>query len=111
MKTSKASRNTLINSKLVPPPIASNQVSNITSLRINPTLLHQAIASCGRAFCFLLFLLLPLAFVSCEKPDLGTEMEENTRSGNHTNDSTGVVEIPIVVDTTWAGVITVEYGL
>ena len=104
-------RNTLINSKLLPPPIASSQVSNITSLRFSPTLLHQAIASCGRAFCFLLLLLLPLAFVSCEKPDLGTEPEENTRSGNHTNDSTGVVEIPIVVDTTWAGVITVEYGL
>ena len=55
--------------------------------------------------------MLPFVCMSCEKPDLGTEMEENTRSGNHTNDSTGVVEMPIVVDTTWAGTITVEYGL
>ena len=111
MKYADKLHNTLTYSDLLPPPISLGRKYNTHSIGFSRTLLHQAIASCGRAFCFLLLLLLPLAFVSCEKPDLGTEMEENTRSGNHTNDSTGVVEMPIVVDTTWAGTITVEYGL
>jgi hypothetical protein len=55
--------------------------------------------------------MLPFVCVSCEKPLLGDELEEGTRSGGQPNDSTGVVEMPIVVDTTWAGTITVEYGL
>ena len=110
MKYADKLHNTLTYSDLLPPPISLGRKYNTHSIGFSRTLLHQAYAFCGRVSICLL-LMLPFVCMSCEKPDLGTEMEENTRSGNHTNDSTGVVEMPIVVDTTWAGTITVEYGL
>ncbi len=49
---------------ILPPPISD--ISNYVFRPAIPALLHQAHASCGRAFA-LLFIFLPLAFASCEK--------------------------------------------
>lgn len=62
--------NALIFSNLLPPPITSGRKYNKSHRSAtNPTLLHQAYAFCGRAFVCML-LMLPLCFMSCEKPDL-----------------------------------------
>ena len=63
--------NTLIHMELLPPPISVCNVNNISLGSATLPLLHQAYASCGRAFGFYLLLcLLPLGFASCEKPQL-----------------------------------------
>ena len=64
--------NALRHRELLPSPISVCNIGNISIFRnfVNP-LLHQACASCGRAFWFYLLLcLLPLGFASCEKPQL-----------------------------------------
>ena len=107
MKIPHILHNTLINRELLPPPFDFCHVSNNIFLRpAKTTLLHQAIASCGRAFCFLLFLLLPLAFVSCEKPEW-TE-DEVTRGNLEQNDSTAGGTITVIITVPeWEG--TREY--
>lgn len=135
MKYANKLHNALTYSNLLPPPISLGRKYNNKSLGLNHvTLLHQAYAFCGRVFdvpssllslgkanasfallsltrSLVLLLMLPFVCMSCEKPDLGTESEDFTRSANQPNDSTSVIEMPIVVDTTWAGTITLEYGL
>ena len=74
--------NTLIIRELLPPPISSCKVNNKRQEPSTFPLLHQAYASCGRAFA-LLFIVLSLAFASCEKE----VMEELTPMHSMFNES------------------------
>ena len=100
MKYADKLHNTLIYSNLLPPPVTSGRKYNHHLHNIgHVTLLHQAFAFCGRAFCVCLVLMLPL---SCEKPDYDEITDPNTRSGTEKNDSTGSAT-GIVVGTDWEG--------
>lgn len=93
MKPYEQLHNTLIYRELLPPPISLCNVNNNHSIRlVNRSLLHQAFAFCGRAFCVMLLALLPLGFSSCEKPDvvhgeLEGYYDESTRLCACTTDS------------------------
>ena len=88
--------NTLIIRELLPPPISSCKVNDKRQKTTTFTLLHQAYASCGRAFA-LMFIVLPLAFASCEKE----VMEELTPMHSMFNESVNLPQATLDSITTF----------
>ena len=102
--------NSLTHRRLLPPPISlcNNHISSNAFRSANPALLHQAHASCGRAFC-VVAALLALTLSSCEKESTSSNDDDLTR--NAPADSTAnTPTINLKVDTAWADTIDVYFG-
>ena len=94
-----------------PPPICRNNVNNIFLRLVIPlrTLLHQAYASCGRAFSCLslkgalcaLVCLFALTFAACEKEDPFDDAHTRTTQADTTK--TGSIDIIVNIDVHWDG--------
>ena len=94
-----------------PPPICRNNVNNKLTGTANPhsSLLHQAYASCGRAFSCLslkgalcaLVCLFALSFAACEKEDPYDDAHTRTTQADTTK--TGSIDIIVNIDVHWDG--------
>ena len=104
--------NLLISRRLPPPPISSYKVNRKTRGQAYSTLLHRALAFCGRVSCILLLTLL-CALAGCERESITPDNEAKTRAA--AADSTAVYDDGllhignIAIDTAWAEQITINY--
>ena len=125
MNTKQNTSFSVVGGQKLPPPLTDvNTLSSTLNRTSIHALLHQAFASCGRAFLVCL-LALPVGLVSCEK-DSGEEEGKTPASttidtnevkngdaqnaaSRDDNDSATDVGFSVKVDTAWAGVTHYEF--
>jgi hypothetical protein len=94
----------------LPPPICNplRLARYFTDIGKN-SLLHQALASCGRVIMFLCLALFLLTLTACEK-EIPAEDDALTRAAQP-NDSTasGGLGIVVTIDTVWKGETYINY--
>ncbi len=75
---------------------------------VNTSLLHRALAPCGRAFLCLMLFVLPMVYASCEKEHY-PEKPDSTRTSKDSTSGDGTITFNISVDTAWKGDTTIYF--
>jgi len=89
--------------------VTADNTASHREIATQTTLLHQALASCGRVFLCLCLTFFLLTFTACEK-EIPVDADALTRSAQE-NDSTarGGLGITVTIDTVWKGETYINY--